>query len=115
CLAGPCRRDVLAIQQNRFDFRDVAESRQAISCEMRILNAAVFEFDGLEERPSQPLNHRANDLVAQTIRIDNRAAFERLDQAYHTHRSRSLVHHYFGERCDVTALLVTARDSESLP
>src|SRR2546425_13178875 len=81
---------------------------------MRVLDAAVFKFDGLEERSTQPLNHRASHLVAQAIRIDDGAAFERFDQSRDAHDARSLFHRYFREGRYVTALLKTAGDSESL-
>ncbi len=103
CLASSCRRDVFAIHEDHFDFRNIAESRHAIACEMRIFYPAIFEFDGLEERAAQPLNHRADHLVAQTIRVNDGAAFERLYHARDTHRARSLIHCYFGKGRHVAA------------
>ena len=41
-LAGACRRKILAIQENRFDFGDVAEARQTIAREIRIGDAAIY-------------------------------------------------------------------------
>src|SRR6266851_2342712 len=81
---------------------------------MRILDAAIFKFDGFEESAAKSLNHRANHLVAQTIGVDDGATLERFDQAHDLNGARFFIHCYFRERRYKTALLVTASDSEPL-
>src|SRR5260370_12347922 len=94
-LAGARGRKILAVKQDRFDFRHVAEPRHGIAGETPILDAAVFKFDGFEESAAQPLNHRAYHLVAQTSRVYDGAAFERFDQSHNANGARFLIHGYF--------------------
>src|SRR5712691_1541881 len=114
-LAGAGGRNIFTIQQDGFDFRHVAEARHAIARETRILDAPVFKFDGFKERPAEPLNHRANHLVAQSIRVDDSAALERFDKPDYADSARLLAYHNFRAGRHVTALLIAAREPESLP
>src|SRR6266446_10843875 len=82
---------------------------------MRVLDAAVFKLDGFEERATQPLNDGSDHLVAQTIRVDDGAAFERLDNSHDAHCPGSAVDRHFGTRSHVAALLVATSKTESLP
>ena len=43
-------RKILAVEENGFDFGNVAEARNAVLREMGIRNAAVFEFDRLDRK-----------------------------------------------------------------
>src|SRR5882724_2008580 len=108
-FSGTGRRQIFAIKQDGFDFRNIAESRYAIVREMRILDAAVFEFDGFEERAAQTLNHRADDLVAQSVGIDDGAAFECFHQANDAHGAGYAVDGYFRTGDHVAAFLVATR------
>jgi len=74
-----------------------------------------YSIEPIESALASAWNHRADHLVAQTIRVYDGAAFERLHHARNAHCSRSLIHCYFGKGCHIAALLVAARDSESLP
>src|SRR6266700_7889458 len=81
---------------------------------MRVLDSAVFKLDGFEERATQPLNDGSDHLVAQTIRVDNGAAFERLDNSHDAHCPGSAVDRDLGAGGNVAALLVARRDTEAL-
>src|SRR5204862_1710733 len=97
CLASSGGGNVFAIEQDGLDFGNIAEARHAVACEVRILYPAVFEFDSFEECAAQPLNHRSDHLVAQTIRVDDGAAFERFNQTHDAHRAGGLVHRHFSK------------------
>ena len=47
-FTGARRWQILAVEQDCFNHRHVAETGQAILADARIQNAAVFEFDGFE-------------------------------------------------------------------
>src|SRR6476660_9130025 len=114
-FAGTGGRQILPIEQDGFDFGDILESRHAIAREMRILDAAVFEFDGFEERTAQPLNHRADDLVPQSVGIYDGAALECFDQANDAHGTGRAVGGYFGTTGNVAALFKAGGETEALP
>ena len=82
---------------------------------MRILDAAVFEFDGFEERAAQTLNHRADDLIAQSIGIDDGATFECFHQANDAHGAGCAVDGHFCAGGNVAALFEASCETEALP
>src|SRR5262245_5348938 len=81
-FAGAGGGNVFAIKENGFDLRQVAKAWNAIRCEMRVLDAAVFELNRFEERAAEALNLGAYDLVAEAVGVDDGAAFKCRDQAY---------------------------------
>src|SRR5215472_3124064 len=113
-LARASRWNVFPVEENRLDFGHIAESRHAISCKTRIQDATVLEFNGFEERPAETLNNRANNLIAQTIRIDNGAAFERFGDLHDAHATGSTIDSNFSASCDITTLLKAAGDPKAL-
>ena len=75
-FAGARGRNVFAIEKDRFDHRKVAETWDAIVCKERIFDAAVFELNGFEQSAAESLDVGTDDLIAQTVGIDDGAAFE---------------------------------------
>src|ERR1700676_1570753 len=82
---------------------------------MRILDAPVFKGDGFEKPSTQPLNHCADDLIAQAVRIDDRAALERLHKPYHAHVAGYAIDRDLGTSGHVASLFRSARQAKSLP
>lgn len=85
-FAGASGGNVLAVEEDRFDFGDVRETRNAVASECGVSDAAVFEFDGFEECATKSLDHSADNLIAEAIGIDDRAAFECFDETDHSNR-----------------------------
>src|SRR5262249_59939289 len=111
CASGG---NVFAIKEDSFDLRQVAKTRNAIRCEARIFDAAVFELNRFKEGSAESLNVCADDLVAETIGIDNRAAFKRGDQPNDLKLFGFGVADDFGAGGDVTSLFIARRDAEPL-
>ena len=75
-FAGAGGGDVFAIEKDGFDLGNVGEARDTIARKASVGDAAVFEFDGFEERTAEALNDSSDDLVAEAIGIYDGAAFE---------------------------------------
>src|ERR1700694_3449935 len=86
-FAGPCWSDVFTVEENSFDFGDIAEPRNAIARETWVGDTTVSEFDGFKECAAEALNTCADDLVAQTVGIDDSAAFEGGDKGQDSERT----------------------------
>ena len=81
CFSCACRGQVLAVEQDDFDLRRVAEAGDAVFGEARILDAAIGEENSFEERSADALNKRALHLIAKTVGIDDGAALPGLHGA----------------------------------
>src|SRR5579864_5903513 len=86
-FASTRRSDIFSVEEDRFDFGDVAETRNAIARETRIGDAAVFELNGFEERASESLDVCADDLIAQAVGINDGAALKGGDQTHDADRA----------------------------
>src|SRR5258707_925115 len=93
----------------------ILKPRHPITGKMRIRNAPLLKLNGLKKRAAESLNHRPNHLVAQSVRIHDRAALEHFHQFFHGHGIFLSVHKNFREGGDIAALLVSRSHSESLP
>jgi len=96
-------------------FRHILKPRHPITGKMRIRNAPLLKLNGLKKSAAESLNHRTNHLVAQPIRIHDRAALEHLPLVFHGHGIFLSVYKNFREGGDIAALLVSRSHSESLP
>src|SRR5262249_43404427 len=113
-LTGAGRRDVFAVEKYRFDFRHVGKARNAKARKTGVENTAVFEFDGFEQRAPETLDHGADHLVAETIRIHNGATFKGFHEANHSDRTGRSIDGDFRTRGDIAALFVADRQSKAL-
>ena len=80
--------------------------------ERAVLQLPVREANRLEQRPAQTLHDGAFHLVAQAVRIDDRAAFEGRGDA-HQRRAGPTATLRAGR--DVAALLPSGRDPDAVP
>src|SRR6266481_7693822 len=112
-FAGAGGGDVFAIEEDGFDFGEVAEARDTVTGEARICDATVFEFDGFEERAAEALDVCTDDLIAQAVGIDDGAAFEGGDQTHDADAAGIGVDRDLRAGSDVTSLLVSPGDAEA--
>ena len=75
-FAGAYGGEIFAVDEDGFKLRHVLEARDAILGEMGIEDAAIFELDCLEQRTADAHNVCALYLIAESIGIDDRPAFE---------------------------------------
>jgi len=113
-LAGTRRREVFAIEENRFDGRKIAETRNTIAGEVRILDAAVCKLNRFEQSASESLNVGADDLIAQAVGIDDGATFKSGDQADYPEFGGSGISDDFRASGDITSLFTSGSDAETL-
>src|SRR5581483_563354 len=109
-LARTRRRQVPAVEEDRFERRDVAEARHAVAREARVEDLPVRKFDGLKQRPADALYDRPLDLILQAVGVDYGAALEGCHDAHDLHLAARPISRDFGAGRDVTALLESARD-----
>ena len=106
--------DPISRQGYAFDPRNVAKTWHAILRKTRIADTAVFKLDGFKQCATQSHDICADDLVAQAVRIDDGAAFERGDDAHHADVARVLLDGDFRAGCHVAIFFHTTADPESL-
>src|SRR5947208_7145586 len=69
---------VFSVENLNFNLGHIPETRHWIIPEVRIEYAPILKMNGLKQRPANPLNNGAGDLVPQPVWIDDCAAIERL-------------------------------------
>src|ERR1700693_3799417 len=114
-FASARRRNIFAVDQNRLYFWNIAETRHAIRRKMRICDTPVVKFDSFEEPSPYPLNDCADNLIAQTVGIDDAAALEGFHNLHNAYCSRNGIHGNFHARGYITTFLVADRQTEALP
>ena len=68
-----------------FRFRSLVHSRHFVVVEIRLLDSATADGDGVMQSSREAINGRAFDLRADTLRIDRPAAIYRVNDAMHFH------------------------------
>src|SRR5438445_2044117 len=80
---------------------------------MGVQNSTVLEVNDFEQSAANGLYHRAFDLIAQAIPVDNRAALEGFNNADDFYIACSRINGHLGACGDVASLLNSACDSEA--
>src|ERR1017187_3747624 len=105
--------DVLAVDEHDFDLRSVAEAGKAVALEVRILDVAVAEQDGLKERAADALDDGAHVLIAQAVGVDDGPRLPGLDDANDFDFPGCRINRDFGAGGGVAAFFHSAGDAES--
>src|SRR4029077_9084089 len=94
---------------------NIAEPRQPIIREPPVENPSMFKFNRLKQRTAEGHDIGTFQLIAQTVRINDSAAFESGDHAHHLDIAGGPVHRDFDEGGDITALLKSTSHAEAVP
>src|SRR5207247_8577012 len=70
-----------AVEHFHFDTEKITETRHTVILKMGVQNSSVLEVNDFEQSSANGLYHCAFDLIAQAIRVDDRAALERFHHA----------------------------------
>ena len=93
--------------------RRVAEAGKAIALEVRVLDVAVAEQDGLKERAADALDDGAHVLIAQAVGVDDGPRLPGLDDANDFYFLGCGIDRDFGAGGGVAAFFHSAGDAES--